>query len=339
MHANSNMLSADPTELKMSRKLSVAPMMDWTDRHCRYFHRLLSPNALLYTEMVTTGAILQGDTERFLRFSPSEQPLALQLGGSNPEAMAKCAVLAQQAGYQEVNINVGCPSDRVQNGRIGACLMAEPQLVADCVSAMKEQVTIPVTVKTRIGIDQKDSEAFLFDFLDIVSGSGCDVFIIHARKAILKGLSPKENRVIPPLNYQRVYQAKQTFPDLTLVVNGGIKSTADIAKHWAQLDGVMIGREAYHNPFFLAEIETQLFQHSDVTRGQVLSDYLLYVDSQLTEGVALQSMSRHILGLFSGLPGGKHWRRYLSEHSRHKNAGVEVILAALEQVKRYSVIN
>lgn len=339
MYTNANMLSADPTELEISRQLSVAPMMEWTDRHCRYFHRLLSPNALLYTEMVTTGALLQGDTDRFLRFSPREQPLALQLGGSDPEAMAKCAILAQQAGYQEVNINVGCPSDRVQNGRIGACLMAEPQLVSDCVSAMKEQVDIPVTVKTRIGIDQQDSEAFLFDFIDTVSRGGCDVFIIHARKAILKGLSPKENRMIPPLNYQRAYQAKQAFPDLTIVINGGIKSTADISKHWAQLDGVMIGREAYHNPFFLAEIETQLFQHADVTRTQVLSDYLSYMDNQLTDGVALQSMSRHILGLFSGIPGGKHWRRYLSENARHKNAGTEVILAALEQVQRYSGIN
>ncbi len=333
------MLSADPTKLKISRKLSVAPMMEWTDRHCRYFHRLLSPNALLYTEMVTTGALLQGDTDRFLRFSPLEHPLALQLGGSDPEAMAQCAVLAQQAGYQEVNINVGCPSDRVQNGRIGACLMADPQLVSDCVSAMKEQVDIPVTVKTRIGIDQQDSEAFLFDFIDTVSSGGCDVFIIHARKAILKGLSPKENRTIPPLNYQRAYRAKKAFPDLTIVINGGIKSTADIANHWAQLDGVMIGREAYHNPFFLAEIEAQLFQHANVTRTQVLSDYISYMENQLTDGVVLQSMSRHILGLFSGIPGGKHWRRYLSENARHKSAGTEVILAALEKVQRYSEIN
>ncbi|MEH6503445.1 MAG: tRNA dihydrouridine(20/20a) synthase DusA [Cycloclasticus sp.] len=322
----------------MNRKLSIAPMMDWTNRHCRYFHRLLSPNALLYTEMVTTGALLYGDKERFLAFDGFEQPLALQLGGSEPLEMAQCAKFAEDAGYQEVNINVGCPSDRVQSGRIGACLMAEASIVAQCVSEMRDQVAIPITVKTRIGIDDFDSPEFLLSFVETVAKAGCDTFIIHARKAILKGLSPKENRTIPPLNYDRAYQVKREFPHLTVVVNGGIKTVSDIQRHWQSVDGVMIGREAYHNPFFLVDVEQQLFQSPLQQRTQVLDKFLPYVEDQLSKGVALQSITRHILGLFAAQPGGKYWRRYLSENARHKKAGIEVLFAALDAMKPHEAI-
>ncbi|MDF1688857.1 MAG: tRNA dihydrouridine(20/20a) synthase DusA [Cycloclasticus sp.] len=326
-------------KVKPTGTLSVAPMMDWTDRHCRYFHRLLSPSALLYTEMVTTGALLHGDKQRWLAFDNVEQPLVLQLGGSNPKDMAACALFAQQAGYQEVNINVGCPSDRVQNGRIGACLMSEPELVAQCVSEMRERVDIPITVKTRIGIDDLDSAEFLLKFVETVAEAGCETFIIHARKAILSGLSPKENRTIPPLNYQRAYKVKKTFPALSIVVNGGIQTVSDIPQHWEQLDGVMIGRAAYHNPFLLADIEHQLFLQPLLDREKVLFDFIPYVEKQLILGVSLQSMTRHILGLFAGQPGGKHWRRYLSEQAREKNAGPEVLLQALAAMSPYATIN
>ena len=320
----------------INRLLSIAPMMDWTDRHCRYFHRLLSPNALLYTEMVTTGALLHGDKQRFLAFDQYEQPVALQLGGSDPKAMAQCAGYAQEAGYQEVNINVGCPSDRVQNGRIGACLMAEPQRVAQCVSLMRQAVDIPVTVKTRIGIDELDSFEFLRGFVQAVTDAGCDTVIIHARKAILNGLSPKENRTIPPLNYDRAYDIKRAFPSVSIIVNGGVNAISEIQQHWQHLDGVMIGREAYHNPFFLAEIEHQLFKQPLAERKKVLEAYLPYIEKQLELGVPLQNLTRHILGLFAGQPGGKHWRRYLSENARQKNAGPEVLLAGLEAMAPYA---
>ncbi|MBV1875318.1 MAG: tRNA dihydrouridine(20/20a) synthase DusA [Cycloclasticus sp.] len=322
----------------INRQLSIAPMMDWTDRHCRYFHRLLSPNALLYTEMVTTGALLHGDKQRFLKFNDFEQPVALQLGGSNPDDMAACAQFAQEAGYQEVNINIGCPSDRVQNGRIGACLMSEPELVAQCVLQMRQCVDIPITVKTRIGIDDLDSVEFLMEFVKTVSDAGCNTFIIHARKAILNGLSPKENRTIPPLNYERAYEVKKEFPSLSIVVNGGIDTVIDIQQHWRHLDGVMIGREVYHNPFFLVDIEHQLFQQPLLDRKAVLDAYIQYVEKQLMLGVSLQNMTRHILGLFAAQPGGKHWRRYLSEHARHKGAGTEVLLGGLEAMAPYTTI-
>ena len=322
----------------INRQLSIAPMMDWTDRHCRYFHRLLSPNALLYTEMVTTGALLHGDKQRFLKFNDFEQPVALQLGGSNPDDMAACAQFAQEAGYQEVNINIGCPSDRVQNGRIGACLMSEPELVAQCVLQMRQCVDIPITVKTRIGIDDLDSVEFLMEFVKTVSDAGCNTFIIHARKAILNGLSPKKNRTIPPLNYERAYEVKKEFPSLSIVVNGGIDTVVDIQQHWRHLDGVMIGREAYHNPFFLADIEHQVFQQPLLDRKAVLDAYIQYIEKQLILGVSLQNMTRHILGLFAAQPGGKHWRRYLSEHARHKGAGTEVLLGGLEAMAPYTTI-
>lgn len=320
---------------KLNRQFSIAPMMDWTDRHCRYFHRLLSPSALLYTEMVTTGALIHGDKERFLAFDGFEQPVALQIGGSKPKDMATCAALAEHAGYQEVNINVGCPSDRVQNGKIGACLMSEPILVADCVSAMREKVDIPITVKTRIGIDDSDSLDFLLEFVRQVSNAGCETLIIHARKAILSGLSPKENRTIPPLKYDRAYQVKNVFPTLNVVVNGGIKDIGAIKQHWEKLDGVMIGREAYHNPYFLAEIEHELFNQPLIGREAILHRFLPYVEGQLTLGVPLQSISRHILGLFAGQRGGKHWRRYLSEHARHKGSGIDVLLAAYDEMQSF----
>ncbi|ORU94060.1 MAG: tRNA dihydrouridine synthase DusA [Cycloclasticus sp. symbiont of Bathymodiolus heckerae] len=323
----------------IKKQISVAPMMEWTDKHCRYFHRLLSPHALLYTEMVTTGALLHGDKERFLAYDNFEQPLVLQLGGSDPLDMAKCAQLAEQAGYQEVNINVGCPSDRVQNGRIGACLMAEPELVARCVSQMREIVEIPITVKTRIGIDESDSFDFLLNFVKTVADAGCDTLIIHARKAILSGLSPKENRTIPPLNYDRAYQLKKECPQLSIVINGGVKTVDEVQQHWQQVDGVMIGREAYHNPFFLADIEHQLFQQVLPDRVDILNQFIPYVEKQLCSGSSLQSMTRHILGLFAGQPGGKHWRRYLSENARQKNAGPEVLLAALDEMAPFSAIN
>ena len=309
--------------------------MEWTDRHCRYFHRILSPNSLLYTEMVTTGALLYGDRQRFLLRDDFEQNVALQLGGSDPEAMAMSAKFAQDAGFQEVNINVGCPSDRVQSGRIGACLMAEAELVAQCVTEMRAKVDIPITVKTRIGIDDEDSLQFLLDFVGTVSEAGCDTFIIHARKAILQGLSPKENRTIPPLNYPRVYQLKATFPELTVVLNGGVNSIDGIQQHLRLLDGVMIGREAYHNPFFLTQVEQQLFAQAPTTRLAVLECFIPYIERQLSSGVKLQNISRHILGLFAGQAGGKHWRRYLSDHARLKNAGPEVLLEAFGAMQPY----
>jgi len=330
-----NSLNQPPTKgLENYRKLSVAPMMDWTDRHCRFFHRLFSPHALLYTEMVTTGALLHGNSHRFLDFDICEQPLALQLGGSNPDELAQCAKMAEQAGYQEVNLNIGCPSDRVQNGKIGACLMAEPKLVAQCVTEMNEKISIPVTIKTRIGIDDFDSEEFLFNFVETIAQAGCKVFIIHARKAILKGLSPKENRTIPPLNYERAYLLKKTFPALTIVLNGGVKTASDVKTHWQHVDGVMIGREAYHNPYCLMEIEQQCFNRDVVDRVDILKTYLPYVEQQLVLGVPLQRLTRHLLGLFAGQPNGKYWRRFLSsEHVRKKGAGPEVFLQALDSMR------
>ncbi|OUR82455.1 tRNA dihydrouridine(20/20a) synthase DusA [Cycloclasticus sp. 46_120_T64] len=311
-------------------------MMEWTDRHCRYFHRILSPNSLLYTEMVTTGALLYGDRQRFLLRDDFEQSVALQLGGSDPAAMTMSAKFAQDAGFHEVNINVGCPSDRVQSGRIGACLMAEAELVAQCVAEMRAKVDIPITVKTRIGIDDEDSLQFLLDFVGTVSEAGCDTFIIHARKAILQGLSPKENRTIPPLNYPRVYQLKATFPELTVVLNGGVNSIDGIQQHLRLLDGVMIGREAYHNPFFLTQVEQQLFAQAPTTRLAVLERFIPYIERQLSLGVRLQNITRHILGLFAGQAGGKHWRRYLSDHARLKNAGPEVLLEAFDAMKPHN---
>ncbi|MGF1762446.1 tRNA dihydrouridine(20/20a) synthase DusA [Aliivibrio kagoshimensis] len=316
------------------QRFSVAPMLDWTDRHCRYFLRLLSENTLLYTEMVTTGAIIHGRGD-FLKYSESEHPVALQLGGSNPTDLAHCAKLAFERGYDEINLNVGCPSDRVQNGRFGACLMAEPQLVAECVSAMREVVDIPVTVKTRIGIDDQDSYQFLTDFVGTVhEKGGCDQFTIHARKAWLNGLSPKENREIPPLDYPRAYQLKTDFPQLVIAVNGGIKTLEESKEHLQHLDGVMIGREAYQNPFLLAEVDQQLFNSDKavVKRSDVVRAMYPYIEQQLTEGARLGHMTRHMIGLFQSMPGGRQWRRYISENAHKPGAGIEVVEAALEKI-------
>ena len=312
-------------------------MLDWTDKHCRFFLRQLSPNALLYSEMVTTGALLNGDKKRFLDFNQQEQPVVLQLGGSVPADMAACAILAEQWGYAEVNINVGCPSDRVQKGRFGACLMAEPELVADCVSNMLAVVNIPISVKTRIGIDDFDDYAFLHGFIEKIEQAGCQDVIIHARKAILKGLSPKENRTIPPINYQRAYQIKQDFPELSVVVNGEINDVSSVSDHLEKLDGVMIGRNAYHDPYYLAEIEHLLFATELPEREEVLMALLPYIDQQLSQGERLQSIARHLLGLFTGQPGGRLWRRHISENSPRKGASSKVLLDALGLVKEAQV--
>ncbi|MFG0886493.1 tRNA dihydrouridine(20/20a) synthase DusA [Vibrio sp. CJQ_6] len=317
-----------------SCRLSVAPMLDWTDRHCRYFHRLLSSQTLLYTEMVTTGAIIHGKGD-FLAYNEEEHPLALQLGGSNPVDLAHCAKLAQERGYDEINLNVGCPSDRVQNGRFGACLMAEPELVAQCVAAMKAVVDIPVTVKTRIGIDDQDSYEFLTHFVTVVSEQGgCEQFTIHARKAWLSGLSPKENREIPPLDYPRAYQLKQDFPQLTIAVNGGVKSLAETKEHLQHLDGVMIGREAYQSPYLLAEVDQQIFGLDTPVkkRSQVVQEMYPYIEQQLAQGSYLGHITRHMLGLFQNMPGARQWRRHISENAHKAGAGIEVVEQALAKI-------
>ena len=319
---------------KSKKILAVAPMMDWTDRHCRFFLRLISKRAWLYTEMVTTGAILFGDKERFLRFDDAEHPIALQLGGSDPNALAEAAAAGETFGYDEININVGCPSDRVQNGRFGACLMAEPDLVADGVRAIRDKTSLPVTVKTRIGIDNRDDYGFLCDFIGKIEEAGCRHVIIHARKAILAGLSPKENREIPPLDYARVHRLKRDFLDLTVILNGGLKTPAQILEQIGDVDGVMIGREAYQNPSSLIGMEQALFgaDEASPTRHEVVLQFLDYVDAERIAGTPLKSMTRHILGLFNGLPGARAWRRHLSEEAVRDDAGPEVIEAALALV-------
>lgn len=314
----------------LDRTFSVAPMLDWTDRHYRVFARQLSRHALLYTEMVTTGAIIHGKGD-YLAFSEAEHPVALQLGGSNSADLAHCAKLAEARGYDEVNINVGCPSDRVQNGRFGACLMAEPPLVADCVKAMQDAVSIPVTVKSRIGIDDMDSYPFLVDFVSTISEAGCDTFIVHARKAWLSGLSPKENREIPPLDYPRVYQLKKDFPNLHIGINGGIKTLDEMQGHLAHVDSVMVGREAYQNPYLLAEVDAALYGMDTAmpSRRAVVEAMLPYIEAELAAGARLNHISRHMLGLFNGQTGGRRWRRYLSENAHKPGAGLEVMEEAL----------
>lgn len=319
-------------------KISVAPMMEWTDRHCRYFLRLISHHALLYTEMVTTGALIHGDRARFLAHHSSEHPLALQLGGSHPEELALCAQIAEDYGFDEVNLNVGCPSDRVQSGRFGACLMAEPELVAECVAAMAQATQIPITIKTRIGIDEQDSYEALSHFINTVAQAGCRTFIIHARKAWLQGLSPKENREKPPLHYEIVGAIKQDFPQLKVIINGGITNLEAVSEHLELLDGVMIGRAAYHNPYLLAQVDRCFYgdSHAFPTRHEIIEALLPYVAEQLAQGIYLNRMTRHILGLFQGQPGARAWRRYLSENAHRTGAGVEIIREALQRVPRQS---
>ncbi|OZB17140.1 MAG: tRNA dihydrouridine(20/20a) synthase DusA [Marinobacter sp. 34-60-7] len=319
----------------LSRRFCVAPMMDWTTPHFRYLARILSRRALLYTEMVTTGALIHGDTERFLRHDASEYPLALQLGGSDAGELAHCARLAEQFGFDEVNLNVGCPSDRVQNNMIGACLMGHPQKVADGVAAMIDATTLPVTVKHRIGIDGRESWDELCEFIETVAAAGCRTFIVHARIAILEGLSPKENREVPPLKYDWVYRLKQTYPDLEIIINGGIKTIDECHEHLALTDGVMLGREAYHNPWLLAGVDSEFFGEDApvVSRHEALKRMLPFIQQELDRGVYLTHISRHIMGLFLGMPGGRQFRRHISENAHKPGAGIEVIEQALAKVR------
>jgi len=315
-------------------------MMDWTDRHCRYFHRLLAPSALLYTEMVTTGAIIHGDADRFLAYNPEEHPLALQLGGSEPGDLAACARIAQQRGYDEVNLNVGCPSDRVQRGRFGACLMLEPDLVRDCMAAMLDAVDIPVTIKTRLGVDDHYSYQYMSDFVGRVSESGCSVFIMHARKAILAGLSPKQNRDVPPLHHDWVYRLKQESPGLEVIINGGIDSVEAAKSHLQHVDGVMIGRAAYHRPWVLAECQQQIFEGSGVAqREDIIESMSTYIDEQVKTGTAVKHISRHLLGLFQGLPGAKAWRRHISENAFKDDGNTQLLFQALAAMKGAAAIS
>ncbi|MEP6511888.1 MAG: tRNA dihydrouridine(20/20a) synthase DusA [Dokdonella sp.] len=316
----------------MDYSLCIAPMMDWTDRHCRYFHRLLAPHALLYTEMVTAQAVIHGDRGRLLEFDPAEQPVALQLGGSDAGELAQAARIGADLGYVEINLNVGCPSDRVQSGSFGACLMREPALVADGVAAMRAAVAhtgATVTVKCRLGVDDQDEDLALAEFVDAVHAGGCNVFIVHARKAWLKGLSPKENRDVPPLNYERVYRLKREHPHLAVIINGGISSVAATHDHLRHVDGVMLGRTAYHEPYRLAEIEHEVFGTPLPERDEVLRRLRPYVEAHLARGERLQHITRHILGLYQGLPGARAFRRVLSERAHRAEAGWEVIEQAL----------
>jgi tRNA-dihydrouridine synthase A len=324
------------------RRLSVAPMMDWTDRHCRTFHRQISRHTWLYTEMVTTGALLYGDVARHLDFNEEEHPVALQLGGSEPADLAKSAKLGEQWGYDEINLNCGCPSERVQKGAFGACLMAEPQLVADCIKAMRDAVSIDVTIKHRIGIDQSESYDFVRDFVGTIAQAGCRTFIVHARNAILKGLSPKENREIPPLNYDFAYHLKRDFPHLEMIVNGGIKTEAEIDLHLQHLDGVMIGREAYHNPYLMATFDARYYNDATTlkSRAEVLEAMLPYIHAQLERhgkqhggGLRLNSITRHMLGLTAGMPGARAFRQALSDSKKLAADDPALLLEALAQTQ------
>jgi tRNA-dihydrouridine synthase A len=319
----------------LNRRLSIAPMMDWTDRHCRYFLRLIARRALLYSEMIPTGAILRGDRTRFLRFDPAEHPVALQLGGCDPDDLARCAAIGEAFGYDEVNLNVGCPSDRVQNARFGACLMAEPELVAAMVAAMRAAVGIPVTVKTRIGIDEQDSYGFLARLVDAIAAAGCKTLILHARKALLAGLNPKQNREIPPLRYDVVARVKRDFPALQIVANGGIRTLEQARARLAEVDGVMVGREAYQNPYVLATWEREFLGTPDAPprREEVVARLLPYVEREMAEGTPLKAITRHLMGLFNGLPGARAWRRHLSEAVHRPGAGAEVVLEAMDKVR------
>jgi len=332
--AITNSLSSDTqknaSHPALDRKFTIAPMMDWSDKHCRYLWRLISRNALLYTEMVTTGALIHGDKERFLDYNDAENPVALQLGGSNPVELALCAKMAQAWGYDEVNLNCGCPSDRVQQGMIGACLMGHPQLVADCIKAMQDAVDIPVTIKHRIGIDDMEDYEGLVNFVSTVAETGCTTFIVHARKAWLSGLSPKENREIPPLKYDMVYQLKKEFPHLEILINGAITTLDQCHTHLQSVDGVMIGREAYHNPYLLAAVDTEIYgdQQPIPNREQVLSDYADYCAQEIARGTRLNHMSRHVLGLFQGQRGARIFRRYISEEAHKHPADADVLRRA-----------
>ena len=316
---------------------AVAPMMDWTDRHCRFFHRLLAPHALLYTEMLTAQAVHHGDRQRLLAFRPEEQPVALQLGGSEARLLAEAARIGEDFGYREINLNVGCPSDRVQEGRFGACLMAEPHLVRDLVGAMAGAVTIPVTVKCRIGIDDQDEDGDFETFISTVAEAPCRTFIVHARKAWLKGLSPKENREIPPLNHERVHRLKRQHPGLTVIINGGIASLAAARDHLARVDGIMLGRAAYHMPWLLAEIDREFFGGEGVPGdpAQVVARMEAYAAEEVARGVPLHQITRHVMGLFHGRPGGRRWRRILTEGVARDGRNGAILARALAEVSRF----
>lgn len=332
---------ADPTPPTTSaRRLSVAPMMDWTDRHCRVFHRQITRHTWLYTEMVTTGALVYGDVERHLRYDEVEHPVALQLGGSEPADLARSARLGEQWGYDEINLNCGCPSERVQKGAFGACLMAEPALVADCVKAMRDAVSVDVTVKHRIGIDKVEEYGFVRDFVGTVAAAGCRTFIVHARNAILKGLSPKENREIPPLRYEVAYQLKREFPELEIIINGGVTTDDEIALHLAHVDGVMLGREAYHNPWVMAAWDARFYGDpaAPKTREEVLAAMVPYIREQLARhgghGLRLNGITRHMLGLMAGLPGARAFRQLLSDPKRLAAGDPELLLEAAARVRQ-----
>lgn len=321
----------------LNRRFSIAPMMDWTDRHCRHFHRLLSRHALLYTEMVTADAVIHGDRARLLGYAATEHPVALQLGGSEPDKLAEATRIATDYGYDEINLNVGCPSDRVQSGRFGACLMAEPDLVAQCVTAMQTATPMPVTVKCRIGIDDQDEDEDLSRFITAMRGAGITSVTIHARKAWLKGLSPKENRDIPPLNYPRVYRLKQAEPDLEVIINGGIETLEEVAEHLTHVDGAMLGRAAYHNPWLLHEVDHLLFEAPapTLTRRDVVEQMVDYADQMKRDhGTPLHAIGRHILGLYQGVAGARRWRRHLSENMHRKDAQPSLFLDAADQVEQ-----
>lgn len=328
------MVKQSPPAVK--RTFTTAPMMDWSDRHCRAFWRLLTKNAVLYSEMVTTGAILNNDPQRYLQFNNSEHPVALQLGGSNPQELARAAKIGEEFGYDEINLNVGCPSDRVQNNMIGACMMAHPELVADCMQAMAENCSIPVTIKHRIGIDDMADYDHLYRFVERIHQSGTHTFIIHARKAILQGLSPKENREIPPLIYDFVYEIKKAFPELEIIINGGLADLDVMQSQLQHVDGVMVGREAYHNPWILSEVDSRFYgaERFNRSRHEVVEAFFPYMEEELQKGNRIAYMSRHILGIFNGLPGARQFRRHISENAHKKEADLSLIKEALAFVPR-----
>jgi len=324
--------TAPTTGSKPNRRFCVAPMLDWTDRHCRFFLRLISQHAVLYTEMLTTGAILHGDTERFLAMNAAEHPVALQLGGSNPGDLAAACKLAEKYAYAEINLNCGCPSDRVQSGMFGAVMMKNAAITADCVAAMRDAVDLPVTVKHRIGVDDYDSYDFLCQFVGTLSEAGCNTFVVHARKAWLKGLSPKQNREVPELNYDRVYQLKRDFPDAEIIINGGITTLEQSIEHLNHLDGVMMGREAYTNPYILATVDQDIYgaNHPVKSREKIAEQFLDYIDNEMSKGTKLHAMTRHILGLFHGMPGARLFRRHISENAYKPTATIDVLTTALK---------
>jgi len=324
-------------EPPLDRRVSVAPMMDWTDRHCRAFHRVLTKCALLYTEMAVDKAVIRGDTPRLIGFDASEHPVALQLGGSDPDELAQATHIGAQFGYDEINLNVGCPSDRVQSGRFGACLMTEPDLVATCVKAMQDASDKPVTVKCRIGVDEQDPNVALFNFVDVVASAGISSFTIHARKAWLKGLSPKDNRSIPPLDYDLVRRLKQERPDLEIILNGGLETLEHGLQEMRGVDGIMLGRAAYHTPWILARVDSKVYGQDDPvgSRAEAVDRYIPYLEKRLAEGVPLHAMTRHMLGLFHAVPGARQWRRILSEKANKPGAGLEVLDEALAAATQY----